>query len=189
MFLPRSGEDDDVIQIKEARLPVETGEDAIHEAGALQRPKGTWLNSNSWPLLVRNAVIFLSRSWIGTFQYPLLRSRVENQRAPCSAPRRSSMRGLGCASFIVATLSCLKSTQNRRLPSFFLTMTTCEAQWLLEGRMTPLDSICWTWAISSRRTWGFGDDTVGGESVLRSRWRVAGAGCSPDRPPPGLRCR
>ena len=59
------------------------------------------------------------------------------------------MRGMGCASFMVAALSCLKSTQNRRLPSFFFTMTTGEAQGLLEGRMTPLDSICWTWAISS----------------------------------------
>ena len=54
------------------------------------------------------------------------------------------MRGMGCATFTVATLSCLKSTQNRRLPSFFFTMTTDEAQGLLEGRMTPLDSICWT---------------------------------------------
>ena len=121
-------------------------------AGALQRPKGTWLNSNSWPLLVRNAVFSLSRSWIGTCQYPLLRSRVENQRAPWRASRRSSMRGMGCVSFIVAALSCLKSTQNCRLPSFFLTMTTGEAQGLLQGRMTPFDIICWTWAISYRRT-------------------------------------
>ena len=43
-------------------------------AGALQRPKGTWLNSNNWPLLVRKAVFSLSCSWIGTCQYPLLRS-------------------------------------------------------------------------------------------------------------------
>ena len=121
----------------------------------LQSPKGTWLNSNSWPLLVRDAVFSLSRSLIGTCQYPLLRSRVENQRAPCSASRKSSMLGMGCASFIVAALSCLKSTQNHRLPSFFLTMTTGEAQGLLEGWMMPLDSICWTWAISSCRTAGF----------------------------------
>ena len=33
MFLPRSGKDDDVVQIKEARFPVEAVEDAIHEAG------------------------------------------------------------------------------------------------------------------------------------------------------------
>ena len=124
-------------------------------AGALQRPKRTWLNSNSWPLLVRKAVFSLSRSWIGTCQYLLLRSRVENQRAPYSESRRSSMRGMGCASFIAAALSCLKSTQNRRLPSFFFTMTTGEAQGLLEGRMMPLDSICWIWAISSRQTAGF----------------------------------
>ena len=123
-------------------------------AGALQRPKGTWLNSNNWPLLVRKAVFSLSRSWVGTCQYPLFRSRVENQRAPCRVSR-SSMRGMECASFTMAALSCLKSTQNRRLPSFFFTMTTGEAQGLLEGRITPLDSICWTWAISSRRTAGF----------------------------------
>ena len=43
----------------------------------------------------------------------------------------------------------------RRLPSFFFTMTAGEAQGLLEGRMTLLDSICWTWAISSRKTAGF----------------------------------
>ena len=100
-------------------------------AGALQRPKGTWLNSKSWPLLVQKAVFSLSRSWIGTCQYPLLRSRVENQRAPCKASRRSSMRERGCASLMVAALSCRKSMQKRRLPSFFLTITTGEVQGLL----------------------------------------------------------
>ena len=33
VLLPGSGEDDDVIQVKEACFPVETGEDAVHEAG------------------------------------------------------------------------------------------------------------------------------------------------------------
>ena len=33
MFLPCGGEDDNVVKIKEARFPVETREDAIHEAG------------------------------------------------------------------------------------------------------------------------------------------------------------
>ena len=77
------------------------------------------------------------------------------------------MRGMGCASFTVAALSCLKSTQNRRLPFFFLTMTTGEAQGLLEGWMTPLDSIYWTCAISSRRTVGFG-------SIWLVKWRSVG---------------
>ena len=45
--------------------------------------------------------------------------------------------------------------QNRRLPSFFFTITTGEAQGLLEGWMTPLESICCTCAISSLRTAGF----------------------------------
>ena len=33
MLFPGGGEDDDVVQIKEAGLPVETGEDVIHESG------------------------------------------------------------------------------------------------------------------------------------------------------------
>ena len=33
MFLPRGGKDDDVVQIKQARFPMEAREDAIHEAG------------------------------------------------------------------------------------------------------------------------------------------------------------
>ena len=33
MFLPCGGKDDNVVKIKEARFPVETREDAIHEAG------------------------------------------------------------------------------------------------------------------------------------------------------------
>ena len=33
MFLPGGGKDDNVVQIKEARFPVEAREDAIHEAG------------------------------------------------------------------------------------------------------------------------------------------------------------
>ena len=65
------------------------------------------------------------------------------------------MRGMGWASLIVAASSCLKSTQSWRLSSFFFTMTTSEAQGLLEGQMTPLKSICCTCAISSRQTAGF----------------------------------
>ena len=33
MLLPCGGEDNDVVQVKQARFPVEAGEDAIHEAG------------------------------------------------------------------------------------------------------------------------------------------------------------
>ena len=33
VLLPGGSEDDDVVQIKEAGLPVETGEDAVHESG------------------------------------------------------------------------------------------------------------------------------------------------------------
>ena len=33
VLLPGSSEDDDVVQVKEAGLSVETGEDAVHESG------------------------------------------------------------------------------------------------------------------------------------------------------------
>ena len=33
MLFPCGGEHDDIIEIEEARFPVKTGEDAIHEAG------------------------------------------------------------------------------------------------------------------------------------------------------------
>ena len=66
VLLPGSGEDDDVVQVKEAGVPVETvrmrSMSLEKVAGALQRPKGTCLNSNNWPLLVRKAVFSLSRS-------------------------------------------------------------------------------------------------------------------------------
>ena len=73
--------------------------------GALQRPNRTWLNSYSCPLLVRNAVFSLSLSMIGTCQYPLFKSKVENQRAPCNVSRRSSIRGRECASLMVTALN------------------------------------------------------------------------------------
>ena len=33
VLLPRGGEDDNIVEIEKARFPVETREDAIHEAG------------------------------------------------------------------------------------------------------------------------------------------------------------
>ena len=33
VLLPGGGKDDDVVQVKEEGLPVETGEDAVHESG------------------------------------------------------------------------------------------------------------------------------------------------------------
>ena len=101
VFFPSCGKHDDVIEVKETRFPVKAGEDAIHEAGegsgSVTEAEGELIKLKSWPPLVRNAVFSLSHSMIGTCQYPLLRSRVENQRAPCNASRRSSIRGRGCA--------------------------------------------------------------------------------------------
>ena len=71
---PGSGKDDDEVS---QRRPVRMRSMSLEKvAGALQRPKGTWLSSSNLPLLVQKAVFSLSRSWIGTCQYSLLRSRV-----------------------------------------------------------------------------------------------------------------
>ena len=64
------------------------------------------------------------------------------------------MRGMGCASFTVAALSCLKSTQNRNLPSFFFTMMTGEAQGLLEGWMMPNSGVLVALRLAERRSFG-----------------------------------
>ena len=107
MFLPCGGKDNNVVKIKEALFPVETREDAIHEAG---EGSGS-VAETKWDLVelvqlsTGNAVFSLSHSMIWTCQYPLFKSKVENQRAPCNASRRSSVRGRGCASLTVAALS------------------------------------------------------------------------------------
>ena len=103
VFLPCGGEHDDVIEVEETRFPVETREDAIHVAG--EGGGGVTEAKRDLVKLVRNAVFSLSRSMIGICQYPVFRSRVENQRAPCNASRRSSIRGRGCASLTVAAFN------------------------------------------------------------------------------------
>ena len=86
MFLPSGGEDDYIVEVEQACLPVEAGEDAIHEAReggrSVAKSMGALLNSYSCPLLVRKAVFALSHSVMGTCQYPLLRSRVEKTSSP-----------------------------------------------------------------------------------------------------------
>ena len=121
-------------------------------AGALQRPNSTRLNFYSWPLLVRNTIFGLSASRMGTCQYLLFQSRVENQQAPWRASNRLQMLNKGCTSMTVAAFNCRKSMQKRSLPSFFCTITTGDAQGLLKGRITPLSNICWTCSASSHHT-------------------------------------
>ena len=47
MLLPCGGEDDDIVKVKQARLPVEAGEDAIHEA----REGGRSVAKTEWNLV------------------------------------------------------------------------------------------------------------------------------------------
>ena len=92
MLLPGSGEDDDVVQVEEAGFPVETSEDAVHESGegggSVAEAKGNLVKLKQLAAAGAEGCLLFFRSWIGTCQYPLLRSRVENQQAPCSASRR-----------------------------------------------------------------------------------------------------
>ena len=65
---------------------MEAGQDSIHEAGkggrCVAQAKGDLVELNSCPLLVRNAVLALSCSEIGTCQYPLLRSQSREPFSP-----------------------------------------------------------------------------------------------------------
>ena len=66
-------------------------------AGALHKPKGMTLNWNR-PECVAKAVLHLASGDRDTCQYPLARSRVENQRLPANISSVSSIRGNGYAS-------------------------------------------------------------------------------------------
>ena len=109
-------------------------------AGAFARPKGITLKWKS-PYWFQNAVFSLSSGCIGTCQYPLERSSVENHTDPCNASKDSSMRGSGYESLIVKEFTNLKSTHVRRDPSFFVTRTRGDDQLLVEGSITPSSSI------------------------------------------------
>ncbi|GFW38911.1 ATP-dependent DNA helicase [Trichonephila clavipes] len=61
-------------------------------AGALHKPKGITLNCHS-PCPVVEAVFSSSSGWSSTYQYPLLRSRVENKVLPGSVSSVSSILG------------------------------------------------------------------------------------------------
>ena len=93
-------------------------------APAFFRPKGMRLHSQKPRPLMENAVFCLSSLAKGTCQYPLFRSRVENQQDPPRASKVSSIRGTGYASAGVRELIRLRLMQNLRDPSFFLTSTT-----------------------------------------------------------------
>ena len=73
-------------------------------AGALHNLKGITANWNN-PECVANAVFGFASSESLTCQYPLAKSRVENQACPLNELSESSMRGRGNASFFVRALS------------------------------------------------------------------------------------
>ena len=62
-------------------------------------------------------------------------------QAPFKLSKASSMRGMLYASLIVREFNFLRSMQNLKLPSFFLTNTTGLAHGLLERLIAPISSI------------------------------------------------
>ena len=153
VFLPCGGEDDDVIQIKQARFPVEAREDTIHEAreggGSVAKTKWDLIKFVQLPTAGTKGGLFLIT--LLYWNLPKATLKIQGGKPPSSVKSIEEViyPGQWMASLTVAALSCQKSTYKRRLPSFYLTITTGEAHGLLEGRMTSLASICWTCAISS----------------------------------------
>ena len=141
-------------------------------AWVLQRPKGTWLNSQSCLLLVLNAVLCLSTSWMGTCQYPHLISRVENQPAQWRVSNRSSMHGTGYMSLTVVAFNCLKFTLKRNLRYFSHTLTTGNDQGLLEGLIMLLSSICCTCWLALTTKSGSADGKGTTQMAPASQWCV-----------------
>ena len=88
-------------------------------------------------LPIEKAVYSLSSGRILTCQYPLLRSKVENQDLPDNLSKVWSILGNGYESLIVLSFNFRKSTQNLRVPSFFCFNTTGEHQELEHSSITP----------------------------------------------------
>ena len=121
VLFPCGGEYDDIIEVEEACFPVKTGEDAIHEAGgggSVAEAKGDPVKLKELATACAKRCLFLAL--LLDRDLPVSTLEIKSGKPA----RRSSMRGRGCVSLLVAALSCQKSMQKRRLPSFFLTITT-----------------------------------------------------------------
>ena len=110
-------------------------------AGALHSPKGIRLHSKNPKFPAENAVYFFDSSSISICQNPDLRSRIEKYPAPTNRSRASLIRGSGCESLTVHSLSLRKSIQKRKPPSFFRTNTIALFQGLWLGWIAPALSI------------------------------------------------
>ena len=93
-------------------------------AGALQSPKGIRRNSYTPRLPTVKAVYWRDSSFIFTCQKPLFKLTQEKCLAPTIASIDSCILGRGYESFLVLSLSFLKSIQKCSVPSFFQTSTT-----------------------------------------------------------------
>ena len=106
-------------------------------------------NSYTPILLTVNAVYWRESSDTLTCQKPLLRYMVEKYQAPTNDSMVSGHLGIGYESFFVWAFRFLKSMQNLRVPSFFLTSTMALHHGDWEGHTAPPSSISWMcWCTS-----------------------------------------
>ena len=94
---------------------------------------------NSWrPYLLQKALLGISFSAIGTWQYANRKSVTEYTVDPASALMESSILGIGSAfEFKVRLFNLQKSTHGQTSPDFFLTITKGEAHGEVDGHITP----------------------------------------------------
>ena len=154
MFFPGRGKDNNVIQIEQARLSVEAGEDMIHEAReggrCIAKTEGDLVKFVQLSAAGTKCGLCLITLSDGHLPVPTLEVEDGEPSSPMESVEEVVYPGQWVGVFDGAAFNCRKSTQKRRLPSFFLTMTTGKAHGLLDGRVTLLASICWTCVISSR---------------------------------------
>lgn len=81
--------------------------------------------------------MLLFASGTSVCQYPLLRSMVERRVASLSESMHSSIRGSGCVSRVVVSLSLLQSTQERSFPLFFGASTVGLVHSDITGSVAP----------------------------------------------------
>ena len=99
---------------------------------------------------MENAVFSRSSGANSTCQYPVAMSSVVNHLALARVSSESSIRGRGMAKPFVTLFTALRSTQNRKVPSFLRTKTTGEHHGLSLSSMMPscnIFSFCFsTWS-------------------------------------------
>lgn len=121
-----------------------------------------YLTQGIAPLIMQLAITSLEGSlqlilfsWLVFANTQHFKAKVQNHSSPYKNSRISSILGCGCASLMVMSLNPLYSIQNRCVPSFFFAMTMAVAHGLVDCRIMPCSTICWTCCPPPARQRGF----------------------------------